>query len=350
VYGDFGSGRIWSLLYDGTQIISNTEIGNIASLTSFGEDNDAELYAVSASGSIFRFMHTGGGGGNTAPELLSQTGIFTDTANLVVAEGFIEYAVNVPFWSDGALKRRWIGVPEPSQIDFAATDAWTFPLGAILVKHFDMELVEGDPSSRRRLETRLLVHETDRWTGYVYKCNDAGTDADLLHAAVLENLTLTDTQGTRTFSYEYPGQTDCLRCNNAAAGSVLGVDTRQMNRDFNYPAQPDNQLRSLNHIALFSTDIGDNARYDAYPAAFDALQDIDRRARGYLAVNCSHCHRPGGTTPVALDLRFDTPLLQTGSINVTPASGDLGMVGASIITPRQQGKQHSVATNAASGR
>jgi hypothetical protein len=145
VYGDFGSGRIWSLLYDGTQVVSNTEIANVANLTSFGEDNSGELYAVSGSGSIFRIMETGGGTGNTAPQLLSQTGIFTDTRNLAVADGFIEYDVNAPFWSDSTLKRRWIGVPESSQINFASTDAWSFPVGTVIVKHFEIELVEGDP-------------------------------------------------------------------------------------------------------------------------------------------------------------------------------------------------------------
>ena len=56
--GDFGSGRIWSLEYDGTQVVSNREIANVASLTSFGEDNSGELYAVSGNGDIFRFSES----------------------------------------------------------------------------------------------------------------------------------------------------------------------------------------------------------------------------------------------------------------------------------------------------
>ncbi len=241
--------------------------------------------------------------------------------------------VNAPFWTDGTLKRRWVGVPEPSQISFASTDAWSFPVGTVVVKHFEIELVEGHPTSRRRLETRVLVREATQWTGYVYKWNNAGTDADLLNSGVLEDLTVATSQGNLTFSYEYPGQTDCLRCHNTASGAVLGLDTRQTNRDFAYPAQTDNQLRSMNHVALFTIDIGAASRYDAYPDPFDDQPDLDRRARSYLAVNCAPCHRPGGPTPVALDLRFDTPLAQTGSIDVTPASGDLGLVGATIVTP-----------------
>jgi len=58
IYGDFGSGRIWSLEYNGTQVVSNREIANVANLTSFGEDNSGELYAVSGRGDIFRFSES----------------------------------------------------------------------------------------------------------------------------------------------------------------------------------------------------------------------------------------------------------------------------------------------------
>lgn len=58
IYGDFGSGRIWSLEHNGAQVVSNREIANVASLTSFGEDNSGELYAVSGNGDIFRFSES----------------------------------------------------------------------------------------------------------------------------------------------------------------------------------------------------------------------------------------------------------------------------------------------------
>mgnify|MGYP001824950405 FL=1 len=58
IYGDFGSGRIWSLEYNGVRVVSNREIANVVSLTSFGEDNSGELYAVSGNGDIFRFSES----------------------------------------------------------------------------------------------------------------------------------------------------------------------------------------------------------------------------------------------------------------------------------------------------
>jgi mono/diheme cytochrome c family protein len=57
------------------------------------------------------------------------------------------------------------------------------------------------------------------------------------------------------------------------------------------------------------------------------------RARAYLHTNCAQCHRPGGPTPSALDLRFATPLSATGLCGA-PQSGDLGLgVAARIVAP-----------------
>jgi hypothetical protein len=45
------------------------------------------------------------------PPLLSQTGAFADVRTLTPSAALIAYDLIVPFWSDGAEKRRWIAVP-----------------------------------------------------------------------------------------------------------------------------------------------------------------------------------------------------------------------------------------------
>jgi glucose/arabinose dehydrogenase len=55
VYGDFGSGRLWALVWNGTSVVSNTEIAGLGSPSSFGEDFAGELYICSFDGSIYRF-------------------------------------------------------------------------------------------------------------------------------------------------------------------------------------------------------------------------------------------------------------------------------------------------------
>jgi hypothetical protein len=60
VYGDFGNGRIWALVYDASTktVLSNTQVATMArfNLSSFGEDEAGELYVVGLSdGKIRRF-------------------------------------------------------------------------------------------------------------------------------------------------------------------------------------------------------------------------------------------------------------------------------------------------------
>jgi glucose/arabinose dehydrogenase len=58
LFGDYGSGRIWSFRYDGATKSDfrelTSELGEIGSIASFGEDANGELYAVSLSGSVYR--------------------------------------------------------------------------------------------------------------------------------------------------------------------------------------------------------------------------------------------------------------------------------------------------------
>ena len=336
-YADFLSGRIWALVHNGSTVVSNTEVAQGSNISSFGEDQDGELYVVQISGEVFR-IEDGGQQGSSGefPSLLSQTGLFEDTADLVPAAGLIEYDLVAPLWSDGTRKSRWLALPGTSQIEFHPTEAWSFPTGTVIVKHFELDLTVGQPSTARRLETRVLVNEEIGWAGYTYRWNDAQTDAELLPGAQSETLTVQDASapgGQRQQTYDYPSSTDCRRCHTQAAGFVLGPRTRQLNRDFDYSSATDNQLRTLNHIQFFTTDIGSHTSYGALTDPEADTAAIASRARSYLASNCTSCHRPGGPTPVTLDLRPDVALSGTNTVGIRPSSGDLGLADAFIVKP-----------------
>jgi hypothetical protein len=116
------------------------------------------------------------------------------------------------------------------------------------------------------------------------------------------------------------------------AGSVLGVTTAQLNGPFDYGAATDNQLRTLNHIGLFTRDI--QAELDDLPRMvnpLDETEDLGIRARSYLAANCGHCHRPGVIDKADIDLRFETPLEQTGALDRIPTLASFGMRDPRII-------------------
>ncbi|MGQ0503347.1 MAG: PQQ-dependent sugar dehydrogenase [Panacagrimonas sp.] len=335
LFADFGAGRVWALnqvsgVVQGAQFISSVPLPS-----SFGTDNAQNLYITSFDGHVYKIERNPGGGGPFFPQSLSQTGLFTDTLNLVPNPGLIEYQLNAPLWSDGSLKRRWIGLPNGSAIGFTAAQAWTWPARALVVKHFEIDLANG---TRKRLETRVLLNEDQGWKGYTYRWNDAGTDADLLPDARtsvdLDVLDPDSPNGFRRQTYEFPSRTDCLRCHTTVAGTILGARTSQLQRNFLYPnGVTDNQLRAFNHVHLFSTDIGDHQQYGALTDPANTSAPLASRARAYLESNCAQCHQPGAPVNVTLDLRAAISNSQLNAIDVRPSAGNLGLSDAFLIAP-----------------
>ncbi len=251
------------------------------------------------------------------PPLLSQTGAFKDTARFIPMEGLIPYDLIVAFWSDGAAKTRWISVPE-GKIKFAPTGEWTFPRGTVCVKTFEMPTDETNPAIKRRLETRLLVLDENGGTyGVTYKWRADNSDADLLATNLSEPITIRTATGVRTQTWYYPSRQDCLACHTANAGLVLGVKTRQLNRELAYPSGvTDNELRTWSHLGLFDTNLDETSlkNLPALANANDTTRSIEDRARSYLDANCAQCHRPKGTVAY-FDARYDTPLAEQNIIN-----------------------------------
>ncbi|HEY0342296.1 MAG TPA: hypothetical protein VGC34_15940, partial [Steroidobacteraceae bacterium] len=252
------------------------------------------------------------------PALLSQTGVYKDTRNLVPSDSLIPYDLVVSFWSDGAAKQRLVALPK-EQIGFAPTGDWTFPAGAVFVKTFELAVDATNPASRRRLETRLLVRDSRGGVyGVDYKWRADNSDADLLDSSLTENIPLKAADGTtHTQTWYYPSRQNCLECHNAHTSGVLGVKTRQMNHDFTYPScVTDNELRAWHHLGLFSPGFqdADLTKFAKLAPADDTTRSVEDRARSYLDANCSHCHRSGGTV-ANFDARYDTPLDQQGIVD-----------------------------------
>ena len=340
IFGDNASNYVYALprgaTVPDTLVRSPLPSRQTNGLTSINVDADGELYILAldgrqTSGARIRTLSRGGNSGPQPPSLLSETGVFSDLATLTPATGVRPYEINTPLWSDGASKLRYIAVPNDGthdtaaeQVGFSATGNWTFPVGTVLVKHFEFP---GD-----RLETRLLVHGSDGvWYGLTYRWRDDESDADLLPGSLQETVQ----HDGETFTWHYPSRQECLSCHTTSAGNVLGVRTRQLNRDCPDPTTNTtvNQLLAWDDAGIFDDafDRSQVALYLRSRSIDDTSATWERRARSYLDSNCSHCHQPGEVR-TQWDGRLSSPPLAQRTLDEDP--GDtLGIANARVIAP-----------------
>jgi uncharacterized repeat protein (TIGR03806 family) len=329
VFGDFASGRIWALADNGSGGYDLEELLDTpAQIPAFGIDASGEVYFVEygGSGRMRRLVPGGGPAVDTIPADLRDTGCVDPANPRRPAAGLVPYTVNAPFWSDNASKERFLGLPDGARITRSdATGEWTLPPGTVVMKTF---VLAGQP-----VETRLLMRHPDGvWAGYTYAWNDAGTAATRVIGG--------RSRQVAGQAWIYPSEGECLQCHTQVAGHALGLRTDQLNGDFFYAAtgRTANQLATFDHIGLFTAPLpGPVASLPALPDPGNLASAPGPRARAYLDTNCAQCHRPGGPTPVGLDLRYVTALANTGTCDLPPQAGEIGIANARLIAPGSPG-------------
>jgi glucose/arabinose dehydrogenase len=318
IFADYQFGTVWTMNIDAQPAAAPSQlITGEKGIAAFGYDprNSEVLLVNHDAGKIKRIQYNSGP--SNLPQTLADTGIFSVVTNLQVNAGIYPYDVNVPLWSDGALKKRWFSIPAGKTITFNAEGNWTFPTGSIWVKQFDLESNPGNPASAVRVETRVLVKTDTGIYGLSYRWSDDQTTATL----VGEN---GDTRGMfrGRQTWRFPSRADCLNCHTEASGRVLGFTTAQFNRDNTYGSINTNQI-----IALRDAKTPDNKPNSFFGStnftthglrALAALNDetVSRtfRVRSYLAANCAHCHQPGTGLFADWDGRITTPVSKANII------------------------------------
>ena len=326
IFADFGSGRFWAARPDGQGGYDNDELINTGFRpTAFGVGPDGELYFVDISGTgsgrVRRIDPPGSPTPDTIPELLSDSGC-VDPGDVTLAyDGLLPYDLNAAFWSDGADKDRYIGIPNGTTINIGADGDFDFPNGTVIVKNFRL--------GGRLIETRHLMRHPDGvWAGYTYEWNAAQTEATRVRGGKVVEIDGQD--------WIYPSEGQCMQCHTGAAGFALGPEIAQLNKDITYAStgRLANQLETIEHIAMFSTPLpAPVVSLDALADPEDTAAPLEPRARAYLHTNCSQCHRPNAPVPSTMDLRYSTSLANTNACDATPQEGDLGVPNARLIAP-----------------
>jgi putative heme-binding domain-containing protein len=296
IYGDYETGKIWAWRDGKTREIADTPF----KIISFAEDHNAEQYVIDYAGTIHRLVRNPAAGKpSDFPRKLSETGLFSSVGDHRPAPGVAAFYVNAELWSDNALAARLLALPGNSMIT-TTNGHWVFPTNAVLAKTLRLR--------GRKIETQLLHFAGESWGAYSYRWNEDQTDAALVPAEGEQ--ALIGKQKWRFFS-----RAECLRCHNSWCHTVLGFTPIQL-RD----SLPD-------HGAILA------AKRKKLANPYDTRADLDARARSWLHVNCSHCHRENAGGAVVSFMNYDLALEKCRLVDAKPTQGDFGISNGRIIVP-----------------
>jgi len=317
VFADYNSGNVWSLIRNGSNPPTVTRILGEGGIVGFGRDpSNGDVLMADINDNLIRRITTVTDT-SIYPATLTATGLFSDLTDLSPAPGLLPYQINLPFWSDHAIKRRWFSIPDASsKMAWSRDGEWTFPDGQIWVKHFDIETTRGNPATRKRLETRLLVKNASGAYGVSYRWNEAGTEAHLVDDPGEDfDLSITVDGVPQIQRWRIPSRSECMTCHTPQAGFALSTNTRQYHMDSLIPGFSGNQIDVLREGGYFSNNPESVNLLPRHLRPDEAGYPAEARVRSYLAVNCAYCHQSGGTAaPSMWDGRHELTLEQTGLI------------------------------------
>ena len=336
IYGDYETGNIWALWYDGKQITRHEEVATTAvKIVTFGQSEDGELYFIhwNKQSTVHQLARNPSASKpGDFPRKLSETGLFTDVAKQTLAPGVVPFAIHAGMWADGAEGSRFIGIPNGA----VETKVWTkkdggqdskvtWPKDAVLAKTMTMQTAQGKPESTKKIETQVLHFDGLSWNAYSYRWNDEGTDAELVGPNGDERkIDLTGEQypgGKHRYNYRFQNRAECLRCHNAWNGFALGFQPQQL----------------VDEKAILATGVVTADYFKRSTARLVNPHDkdlpVESRARSWLHANCSSCHRENGGGSVPLLLNAEVPNDKMRAINEKPTRGDFAIANGHVVSP-----------------
>jgi len=260
------------------------------------------------------------------PEKLSDWGLvwIRDNSIRIADDSFI-YTLNTPLFSDYSLKLRTLRIPKNQTVTYDTEASFAFPVGTVVSKTFfyesddnrsisltsewDNTLDNLDTDSIRLIETRLLVRQENGWEALPYVWQ--GDDAYLKITGDLKELPTVSSD--KKIPYLIPSKNQCASCHvtDHTKGALLPIGLKARHLNHAKTSHGENQLifmKKNNQLSGFSTPSESPANADYN----DPDDTLDRRARAYLDINCSHCHNVKGPA--------DTSALLLEHSNIDPRS------------------------------
>lgn len=239
-----------------------------------------------------------------AYQKLSDYHFFKDDINQLIPNGnVLPYSIITSLFSDYAYKQKFIWMPEGLSAMYSKEETLLFPVGTVLINTLYYPNDFRDENKGRRLmETQLLIKRKSNWDALTYVWNDSQKDAELEIAGDNKNVEWIDINGhKRNVNFNISNKNQCKNCHSYNKELVpIGTKVRYLNMDFKYADGTKNQLDKWTEKGILKG-YEKSANIDNKIAAWDNPTDgsLEFRAKSYLEVNCSCCHRKEGNANVS---------------------------------------------------
>ncbi len=341
IYGDWMTGKVWGLKTAGDQVLWQKELVDTSlQIVCFMLDPNGEVLVVGYDGTIHELLPN-----DTVtqqrefPKRLSETGLFADVVGMQPEPGVIEYEISAHHWADGTHSRQWIAIPNSEQLGLWDNPRWdlgqvhghfVFPADTVMAKTVSYFSEVGNPQSEKHLETQVLHLLGDEFRAYNYLWNAEQTDAVLQADVASETkLSIHDSEtpgGVRQQTWHHSSRSECLLCHIWSSGTILGFVPDQLDIAW----RNETQLPKLVGEGLFAVSL---PKIIPLAAAHDTTRSLEDRARAYLALNCSNCHRPQGGGTANFNFDHTKSLVENKFLDAVPAQGDFGIADARVVAP-----------------
>ena len=204
--------------------------------------------------------------------------------------GVLPFAPINALFSDYAHKSRFVWMPSGVHASYVSdSTVLDFPDGTALIKNFYYDHVQ--PTDQRRIiETRLMIKKYGQWIFADYVWNAEQTAATLdMNGSYLPLSWTDDNSVARSVTYRIPAAAECLTCHqNSNIAIPIGPKPQNLNSSFPYSGGSMNQLAKWTAVGYlnsgYPSSIATVAKWD------DPNNSLNDRVRGYVDINCSHCH------------------------------------------------------------
>ncbi|MEH6451200.1 MAG: SO2930 family diheme c-type cytochrome [Oleispira sp.] len=256
---------------------------------------------------------------------LSNYNLFVDASDPTTGpnDSGIPYDLSTSLFTDYATKYRFVFVPEGQVATYSEHEVIEFPVGTVLVKTFSMP---ADTANRgvneTNIETRLLIHRADGWAAIPYYWDSEADASYIVTGKTITDITITHddnnpaTDNSLTFDYGVPQKGQCTNCHAVVPDlqgpedqrksifKPIGPKARFLNNNYDYDGQVENQLAHWESEGILVSVPTDKMTIASAPIFEDTTditalspEDLNIMARGYIDINCAHCHRDALTIP-----------------------------------------------------